>query len=175
MFKRYKRKTIFRGPWLTHHVDKVRFPAGLIVNHHFLDFNRESVAAVVTDNKNRVLMVKSYRYIVNAANWELPAGNFDPDETVFEAARREVREESGYQTSRFRRLSRYYPIYGIANKLFNVVRCRAGKRVGVPDPNEVQSVRWFTPGQIKSMIRRGRLQDGYSLTALLLHFHLPRG
>ena len=48
-------------------------------------------------------------------SWELPAGHIEPGETSFEAAKRELFEETGYQTSNMLLLGSVHPNPAIQN------------------------------------------------------------
>jgi 8-oxo-dGTP diphosphatase len=57
---------------------------------------RLSLKAVVRDERGRVLLLRrSARCKANAGKWELPGGKLDPGETIDEALRREIAEETG--------------------------------------------------------------------------------
>jgi 8-oxo-dGTP pyrophosphatase MutT (NUDIX family) len=57
-----------------------------------------AVAVVALDEANRVLMIRQYRHSVGYQLWEIPAGLRDVDgEPLLTTARRELREETGYQ------------------------------------------------------------------------------
>jgi len=62
----------------------------------------------------------------------------------------------------------YYPLNGIANKLFHIVRCKATARVTDFDINEVSEIRWFEKAEIRQMLKEKLIVDGPSLTTLLL-------
>jgi len=63
----------------------------------------------------------------------------------------------------------YYPMNGISNKVFHIVHCRAAKKTGDFDKNEVKEFKWISRREIQEMINDGQLADGFSLTALLLY------
>ena len=95
--KRLSRTVIYENPWVNLYVDKVRFPDGRIIEqHHLLDFEKEAVAALVENSEGQVLLVHVYRYTTDTIEWEIPAGSVEEGESILEAARREVWEESGY-------------------------------------------------------------------------------
>jgi ADP-ribose pyrophosphatase YjhB (NUDIX family) len=50
----------------------------------------ESAGGVVVDGRGRVLLVSQF-----GTTWSLPKGHVEPGEGLLEAARREIREESG--------------------------------------------------------------------------------
>ena len=173
--KRLSRTTIYQNPWVNLYVDKVQFPGGRIIDrHHVLEFDKEAVAAIVEDEQGRLLLVHAYRYVTDSIEWEIPAGGVEPGESVLETARREVWEESGYETVNHQLVYSYNPMNGITNKVFHLVRCRATKITGTFDTNEVQSFYWFSMDEILTMIKEKSMKDGYSLTGLLLYLQMLR-
>ncbi|HAJ37354.1 MAG TPA: NUDIX hydrolase [Chloroflexi bacterium] len=165
---RLARRIVYENPWVSLYVDRVRFPGGrLIEAHHVLHFDKEAVASIVEDGDGGVLLVEAYRYVVNAIQWELPAGSIDLGESILAAAAREVREESGYRTIDHRLVASFEPINGIGDKVHHLVHCRA---VGEPDnfdENEVRAVKWVKRDEAQAMVRSGEVRDGYTLTGLL--------
>ncbi|HNT23571.1 MAG TPA: NUDIX hydrolase [Anaerolineales bacterium] len=168
--ERLARQIVYESPWVNLYLDTVRFPNGHVIEqYHMLDFTRAAVAAIVEDDAGNVIFVRVHRYTTGLTEWELPAGGMEDGESVFEAARREVREETGYDSQDHRLLYSYYPMPGSANKFFHIVHCKA---LGQPqediDANEVSGRRWLTKDEARQMIKDHATSDGYTLTALLL-------
>ena len=167
--KRLSRTVIYENPWVNLYVDKVQFPDGRIIEeHHLLDFEKEAVAALVENDEGQVLMVHVYRYTTDTIEWEIPAGTVEKDESILKAARREVWEESGYESTDHELIYTYYPMNGMSNKVFHIVRCRATGKTGNFDRNEVKAFKWISRQEIQTMIREQVVRDGFSLPALLL-------
>ena len=168
--RRLSRTAIYENPWVNLYVDRVQFPGGRIIEkHHVLEFEKEAVAVLVENAQDQILLVHVYRYTTDSIEWEVPAGIIDPGEALIEAAEREVLEESGYETVDHEIIYTFYPMNGISNKVFHIVRSRATRGTGVFDPNEVKEFRWISKPEIQRMIRDRQIKDGYTLTALLLH------
>ena len=168
--KRLARSVIYEHPWVNLYVDRVQFPGGRIVEkHHVLEFDWPAVAALMENAQGQVLLVHVYRYTTDSIEWGVAAGRMEQDETVLQAAAREAREETGYETSGHELVYSYYPMNGISNKVFHIVRCEAGPKAGEFDRNEVQELRWASRAEISEMLGDGVVKDGLSLTALLLH------
>ncbi len=81
----------------------------------------------------------------------MPAGHLDPNETIFEAAKREIKEESGLDVE----LSGVCQIGNgkLENGLFiSVIFSTKVINGNIHfDPNEILDVRWFTYEEILSM------------------------
>jgi ADP-ribose pyrophosphatase len=168
--RRLARTVIYEHPWVNLYVDRVLFPAGRIVEkHHVLDFDWPAVAALVEDARGQVLLAHVYRYTTDSIEWGVPAGRMEEGESILETARREAWEETGYETSGHELVYTYYPVNGISNKVFHIVRCQAGEKTGEVDQNEVRELRWASRAEVEAMLRDRVVRDGLSLTALLLH------
>ena len=59
---------------------------------------REGVSILPIRDGN-ILLQRQYRYPVCSWQWELPGGFVDPGETPDEAARRELKEETGWHST----------------------------------------------------------------------------
>lgn len=59
--------------------------------------NKESdtVAIFAITEGARIILIRQYRYAIGDYIYELPAGLVDPGESIYEAAKRELKEETG--------------------------------------------------------------------------------
>lgn len=164
--KRLSRKIIHQSDWVNLFVDRVEYPAGRIAESHYcIDMPRKGVGAIVLNKEKQILLIRSYRYIVDSIDWEIPAGSFK-DEEVCGAAEREVLEETGYQSFEHKIIYHYYPLTGMSNSEFYIVQCRALKKVQDFDRNEVFEIAWFSRDDVQKMLKQNEVKDGFSLQAL---------
>ena len=162
------RHTLYTSNWVSLHADKILLPTGRIIDEfHVVDFPRQAVAALVSDQDGRLLFEQVYRYPTGRLEWEIPAGGIEPGEAVLDAAQREIREETGYVTTQARWLYTFHPANGNTNAVFHLMACQATDCVGGLDHTEIKSIRWFTKAEIEALIQTGELMDGFTLAAIL--------
>lgn len=167
--ERSSRTVVYQSPWVNLYLDTVKFPNGHVIEKfHMLDFDHPAVAAIVENELGNILFVRVYRYTTDVTSWEIPAGGIEAEETAIEAARREVLEETGYESEHHQLVYSYYPMNGSANKLFHIVFCNAAGKNCEFDTNEVSEIRWFPRDEVQRMIENQLIVDGFTLTALLL-------
>ena len=63
----------------------------------------------------KVVLIRQYRHGIRDVTLEIPGGIMEPDETPEAAARRELREETGYTAEKLRSLGRVLPNPAIQN------------------------------------------------------------
>lgn len=68
---------------------------------HYIIQGLDFVVVVAVTPQGQILLVRQHRVAAGAATLELPAGHVDPGETPEQAARRELREETGYEAENF--------------------------------------------------------------------------
>ncbi|MBQ3440882.1 NUDIX domain-containing protein [Candidatus Saccharibacteria bacterium] len=104
----------------------------------------------VLEKDNKYLLVQEAKEKCRG-KWNLPAGHLEPNETIFEAAKREIKEESGLDAE----LSGVCQIGNrkLENDLFiSVIFSTKVINDNIHfDPDEILDVRWFTYEEILSM------------------------
>lgn len=163
-----RKRVIYHSPWVGLEQWEVRLPDGsLIPDHHVVVYPRSAVGIVPRDPAGRLLLIDHYRFITGSRGWEIPAGQVDEHETVAAAAARELLEETGHRAGRWAALGDYHPSNGSSNQKFYVMVAEGLAQVGeVADTNETLGWRWFEAGQVREMVKRNEIRDGFSLTAL---------
>lgn len=116
----------------------------------FENGNKAALRHVVVDNlvfqDDKILLVKRSNKLSEGGKWALPGGFVDRNETIKEAAAREIMEETGYEVADMTLLriidTPNRPAEDRQNIAF-VHFCVARERTGVPDL-ESSDVQWFS-------------------------------
>ena len=73
-----------------------------------------------TEQGPEVIMLKQFRHVLNQVIFELPAGTRDWGEDPLECAKRELREETGYQAEKFVHLGDCWPGPGFSDEVMTI-------------------------------------------------------
>jgi ADP-ribose pyrophosphatase len=163
-----RHERVYEGTVLDLDVDEVEEPGGVHGRREIVR-QRGSVATLPVHHDGRVVLVRQYRYAVDAMVWELPAGRRDPGETAEEGARRELEEEVGLRPGLLEPLLVFWTTPGFCDEVMHLFRATALQTIPArPEADEQIEAAAFTLEAALEMIRRGEIREGKTLVALLL-------
>ncbi len=132
------RKT-FKDPFLSVRTDRCQRDDGHIVpNYHVLEFTDWATIVPVTDEGN-IVLIREYRHAGQVVLLGVPGGVLDPGETDPEtAARRELREETGYTAREMIPVGSCFPNPAIQDNHLHYFLATGCRKTDVQalDPNE---------------------------------------
>lgn len=106
--------TIFQSPWCT----LIARPDAQGRPYYMLEV-ADYVSVIALTSDRRLVLVRQYRPVVDRVTLELPSGHVDPGETPEEAARRELREETGFTADDLELLGTLVPDVGrLTNRMW---------------------------------------------------------
>ncbi len=156
-------------------VDEIATDSSGFEIHRFIVRHPGSAVMMPVDEKDRVLLVKQFRLPAERDLWELPAGRLDPGESPLQAAKRELREETGLKAKKWIKLVSFWPSPGYVDEKMNVflaLDLMQGPQHTMPD--ERIETRWFSRAEIKNMIRAGKVQDAKTIIGYFLWLDYKR-
>lgn len=150
--------------------DKVRMPNGRTVT---VDVVRhpKSVVLIPVPEPGHVILIRQYRYAVNAFLWELPAGSVDKGESPEQAARRECHEEIGKVPATIVRMAAMFPTPGYCDEemvFFRLSSLEEPTEAAALDEDEDIEARTFELREAREMIRRGEITDMKTVAGLAM-------
>jgi len=128
------------------------------------------VNVVAFTREGELLVVEQFRHGIDAATLEIPGGGCDAGETPAQAARRELREETGFISDRWVSLGSCTPNPATQNNRchsFLALDCEAEGELEL-DPAEELQVWAFSWPEWQLRMRRGDIHHALVLTAFQL-------
>lgn len=157
---------VYDGVLLKVRRDRVRLPdGGASVREYISHPGAVVVVAVLPDG--RLLFERQFRYPLRRAFLELPAGKIDPGESLIECARRELREETGYEASEWMHIGVMHPCIGYSDERIEIFVARGLTHVGdALDEGEFLEVLELSLEESVEAVLDGRVTDGKTISAL---------
>lgn len=149
--------------------DKVRTPKGSVIT--YTRYHASDVAIVVPFlGRQRLLMIRQFRYPLGKVLLEFPAGHVDSGEDPLETARRELEEETGYGAKKVEYVYTYNPSVSRTKQSVHVYRATGLARTGATkhDGSEQISVETVTTAKLRRLIAKGKVENAGTLIAYLL-------
>jgi 8-oxo-dGTP pyrophosphatase MutT (NUDIX family) len=132
-------------------------------------FDWVNVVALTSDQ--RLVMVQQYRHGSNRVTLEIPGGAVDAGEEALQAAKRELREETGYASDQWECLGVAEPNPAIQNNRCTTFLALNARVVGPLDPDENEEIvvvvmPW---SEVKAKVISGEIRHAIVLTALYFY------
>ena len=121
-FRIYERVVKFQGKVVGVSVDHIRLPSGHVTHHEVIHLPSAVTIVPLLEEEGRrpeVVLVEQFRNSVEGYIHELPAGVLERGEDPALCAARELKEETGYSSSRITHLSTLLPIPGTSGHLMH--------------------------------------------------------
>lgn len=165
------RWTAYQCPGFSILHEAVRLPDGRGMDFDYLSEPPAVIVLPLTADED-VIIIEEWRQAVQRANLAIPAGTVEPgDATLKAAARRELREETGYRAGNLEQLLTVEPANGISDSVhhhFVATDCQPNGEQRL-DADERIRVRTIPYPELSKAVNTGDVRDGRTVTAVLYH------
>jgi len=118
---------------------------------------------------NKVLLIKQFRPAVGGWILEIPAGKVEEGEDIYEATRRELVEEIGYEPAKLEHVVSIYPTPGYSDEVIHILFAEDLRYVGPRrERGELIEVFEVDANDLPKIVEQ-KLVDGKTLIAILLY------
>jgi ADP-ribose pyrophosphatase len=160
-------KTVYRGKLLHVLEDEVRLCDGAPARREYIK-HPGAAAIVPMPDPGSVVLVRQFRYPLGRHFYEVPAGKIDPGEATLQTARRELREECGFEAAEWRHLATIHPCIGYADERMELYLARHLTPVEhAPDPDEFLERVTVEFAEALRWVREGKITDQKTVIGLL--------
>jgi len=132
-------KVLYEGKFIRIISEVYKLPNKKIIERERVEKNnnKQSVIIISITEDNKFLLVVQNR-INRLTSMEFPSGYIEKNETIKEAAKRELEEETGYTTNEIIFIDSYYSQLGIDASVVNIVLAKncvksKGQKLGVSE------------------------------------------
>ncbi len=168
---RISSEDVYAGKFLKLKNDIVRLPDGGQTYREYL-IHPGAIAIMPILDDGRILLERQFRYPVDTAMIEIPAGKLEAGEDPLLCAQRELLEETGYTAKTWEFLGRIHPVISYSTEFIDIYLAKdltAGERS--LDEGEFLDVFAATLDQMHDWISSGKITDVKTIISV---YHLAR-
>ena len=174
---------IIQDEWIDFRRSAYRFPDGSVFEPYYSYSRKDYVVIVASDTEGNYLCVRQYRQGIEKVTTEFPAGGIERTdgkeyggsgdisaEESLAAAKRELREETGYESDEWRHLLKVPSNATIADNYAHLFVARNCRKVSDQDLDDTEflNVIKLSAQEIETLIAEEKFQQAVHIAAWLL-------
>lgn len=162
-------REVYSNKWIQVTEHDVLNPAGGKGIYGKVHFKNKAIGIIPVDEHGNTWLVGQYRYTLNEYSWEIPEGGGAMDTEPLEAAKRELKEETGLTANKWTLLMRIHTSNSVTDEE-GFVFLAEDLTQGEDDREETEAdlvVKKLSLQEAVSMVMDGKITDSISVAGLL--------
>ncbi len=161
------RQDIYENPWIQlteFHVVNPKGGKGIYGKVHFKNL---AVGVIPLDENLNTWLVGQYRFTLNQYSWEIPEGGGMIGEDPVDAAKRELKEETGLVAKSWTKILTMHLSNSVSDELSVIYLARDLKEnTAAPEETEKLIVKKLPFDEVFAMVESGVITDAMSVAAI---------
>lgn len=164
--KKISSTKVYDGVLLKVYKDKVELPNGNTAPREY--FKHPGASCIVALDGDKIVIERQFRYPFHKVITEIPAGKLDPGEDPLVAAKRELKEETGYVAKNWTYMGDIYPSVAYTDECIRMyLATELEKQDQSLDDDEVLNVELVDFEEIYNDVISGKIRDSKTVAAVL--------
>jgi len=161
-------KQLFSGNMIKLYRENRLLPNGVRIELELIK-HTGAVLIVPLLARDKIVLIRQYRPVINSYIWELPAGNINRNEKPLSSAHRELAEEVGYKARTIKKIGQIYPSPGYCTEKIMIYVARGLTKI--PSRNEADEIitaKIFSRKVVSCLLKSGKIVDSKTICGLKL-------
>ncbi len=160
-------KEIYENPWIQLTEFQVINPKGGEGIYGKVHYKHLAVGVIPLDENWNTWLVGQYRFPLGEYSWEIPEGGGRMDEDPVEAAKRELKEETGLVAKSWKKILTMHLSNSVSDELSVIYLARElEEQLATPEETEELLVKKLPFDEAFGMVESGMITDAMSVAAI---------
>lgn len=165
-FKTISSKVVHSARFWDVLTDQVKLPDGQQRDWNLLRHKHDFAIIIAKASENTLYLVSQFRYAAKKQSLEFSMGYLDDGETALDAAKRELKEETGLSAKNWQEIGTFSLAPGLTNQQAHVfLATNIVKGSDKQEDSEFLQISTATIDEIRAKIAAGEIHDGPTICA----------
>lgn len=166
-------KYLCKKPWLTVRKDKIQLANGKINPAYYVLEYPDWINVIAETEDGKIIIEKQFRQGTKEISTEICSGVIEKYETPLQAAKRELKEETGYVSDEWRATSVLHPNSSTSNNSVHSFTCKNARKVSEQHLDETEDVIFELKDkkEVFEMLKDGIFNQTSGAAALWRYFY----
>ena len=159
---------VYDNPWISLSEFNVITPAGKPGIYGKVHFKNIAIGVIAIDKDDNTYLVGQYRFVLDAYSWEIPEGGCPEGTDWLTAAKRELKEETGFEAGSWTELLKMDVSNSVSDELA-IVYVAQDLIAGESEHEDTEQliVQKMPFSQAVQWVMEGKITDSISVAAIL--------
>lgn len=161
-------KLVYDNPWISLTEFDVITPAGTQSIYGKVHFKNIAIGVIAIDAADNTYLVGQYRFVLDAYSWEIPEGGCPEGTDWLTAAKRELKEETGFEAGKWTEILQMHVSNSVSDE-FAIVYVAQDLIAGEAEPEDTEDLKVIKMpfSEAVNWVMDGKITDSISVAAIL--------
>jgi 8-oxo-dGTP pyrophosphatase MutT (NUDIX family) len=162
------KKIAYENNWIEVVHKEMLNPNGNPAIYGQVNFKNVAIGVIPIDDEGFTWLVGQYRVPLDAYSWEIPEGGCSIDEEWVEAAKRELKEETGLLASEYENICKIHTSNSVCNEVGYIFLAKGiSQSESEPEDTEDLKIKKIHISEALEMVMKNEITDSLSVAGIL--------
>lgn len=167
-WKKLSTQVIYENPWIEVEHHEVLNPSGGAGIYGQVNFKNIAIGIIPVDNDLNTWLVGQFRFPIEEYSWEIPEGGCPMGEDILEAAKRELKEETGFSAEKYTMIAKIHTSNSVCREV-GFIFLAENLTHGESEPEETEDlqIRKVSLKEAYELVMNNQITDSLSVAGIL--------
>lgn len=167
-WKKLSTQVIYENPWIEVEHHEVLNPSGGAGIYGQVNFKNIAIGIIPVDNDLNTWLVGQFRFPIEEYSWEIPEGGCPMGEDILEAAKRELKEETGFSAEKYTMIAKIHTSNSVCREV-GFIFLAENLTHGESEPEETEDlqIRKVSLKEAYELVMNNQITDSLSVAGIM--------
>ncbi|MBK9509650.1 MAG: NUDIX hydrolase [Cytophagaceae bacterium] len=167
-WKKLSTQVVYENPWIEVEHHEVLNPSGGNGIYGQVNFKNIAIGIIPVDNELNTWLVGQFRFPIEEYSWEIPEGGCPLGEDILEAAKRELKEETGFSAEKYTMIAKIHTSNSVCREV-GYIFLAENLTQGDSEPEETEDlqIKKISLKEAFDLVMNNQITDSLSVAGIM--------